>query len=111
MFQKKRSSAQCLVRQIPNLDYKEPRFEVSIHAGDDRSGVNLYLDVGTVPGGSYVVNKKELGGPSTILSEVGLIFSLNFVFAALLFQLSIELMGITIYIVHYSILKNKKIKC
>lgn len=79
MFQKKRSSAQCLVRQIPNLDYKEPRFEVSIHAGDDRSEVNLYLDVGTVPGGSDVVNKKELGGlggPSTILSEVGLIIFL-----------------------------------
>ncbi|VDI73733.1 Hypothetical predicted protein, partial [Mytilus galloprovincialis] len=67
---RKRSSAQCLVRQIPNLDYKEPRFEISIHAGDDRSGVNLYLDVGTVPGGSDVLNKKELGGPSTILSEV-----------------------------------------
>ncbi|XP_063408925.1 uncharacterized protein LOC134692405 [Mytilus trossulus] len=67
---KKRSSAKCLVRQIPYEDYTEPKFEVSIHAGDDRSGVNLYLDIGTIPGGTDVLNKKELAGPATILSEV-----------------------------------------
>ncbi|CAG2214886.1 unnamed protein product [Mytilus edulis] len=65
----KRSTANCLVRQIPNQDYTEPQFEISIHAGDDRSGVRLYLDVGTVPGGRDVLNKRELAGPATILSE------------------------------------------
>ncbi|CAG2239680.1 unnamed protein product [Mytilus edulis] len=65
----KRSTANCLVRQIPNQDYTEPQFEISIHAGDDRSGVRLYLDVGTVPGGRDVLSTRELAGPATILSE------------------------------------------
>ncbi|XP_063408918.1 uncharacterized protein LOC134692399 [Mytilus trossulus] len=65
----KRSTANCLVRQIPNQDYTEPQFEISIHAGDDRSGVRLYLNVGTVPGGRDVLNARELAGPATILSE------------------------------------------
>ncbi|XP_076086943.1 uncharacterized protein LOC143057517 [Mytilus galloprovincialis] len=67
---KKRSTTKCLVRQIPNQDFTEPQFEVSIHAGDDRSGIRLYLDVGTVPDGRDVLDKRELGGPATILSEV-----------------------------------------
>ena len=41
-----------------------------LDAEDDRSNVILKLDVGTVPGGSDVVNKKELGGFSTALTEV-----------------------------------------
>lgn len=43
---------------------------MSINVGDDRSGVNLYLDIGTIPGGTDVFNKKEMKGPSTIFSEV-----------------------------------------
>ncbi|VDI76849.1 Hypothetical predicted protein, partial [Mytilus galloprovincialis] len=68
--ERKRSTANCLVRQILDQDYTEPQFEISIHAGDDRSGVRLYLDVGTVPGGRDVLNTRELAGPATILSEV-----------------------------------------
>ena len=41
-----------------------------LDAEDDRSNVILKLDVGTVPGGSDVLNKKELGGFSTALTEV-----------------------------------------
>ncbi|KAJ8321023.1 hypothetical protein KUTeg_002610 [Tegillarca granosa] len=59
----------CTVRQIPEKDYTEPMFEISVRADDDRSGVELFLNVGTVPGGSDVLNEKELGGPSTEVKE------------------------------------------
>jgi hypothetical protein len=69
-FQKKRGAAPCEVRQLPGLDYTEPRFEISVRAADDRCQVKLFLDVGTVPGGSDVMKEKELGGQSTIIKEV-----------------------------------------
>ncbi|VDI54125.1 Hypothetical predicted protein [Mytilus galloprovincialis] len=66
---KKRSTSSCYVKQTPNLDYTEPEFEISIRAEDDRSLVKLYLNVGTVPGGSDVLQEYELGGPSTVIKE------------------------------------------
>lgn len=56
--------------QSPGRDYTEPEFRLRLDAEDDRSNVILKLDVGTFPGGSDVVHKKELGGFSTALTEV-----------------------------------------
>lgn len=80
MFQKKRGAAPCEVRQLPGLDYTEPRFEISVRAADDRCQVKLFLDIGTVPGGSDVMKEKELGGQSTIIKEV---YIYNFLFPIL----------------------------
>ena len=60
----------CDVVQSPGRDHTAPEFRLRLDAEDDRSNVILKLDVGTVPGGSDVVNKKELGGFSTALTEV-----------------------------------------
>lgn len=43
---------------------------MSVRADDDKSDITLYLDVGTRPGGSDVLNEKQLGGPSTIIKDV-----------------------------------------
>lgn len=53
-------------------DHTEPEFIVSIQAEDDRSNVNLNLDIGTVPGGSDVMSKRQLGGFSTAMNDVRL---------------------------------------
>lgn len=51
-------------------DHTEPEFIVSIQAEDDRSNVNLHLDIGTVPGGSNVMSRRQLGGFSTAMNDV-----------------------------------------
>ena len=45
-------------------------FSISMRAEDDRSQVNMFLDVGTVPGGTDVLNQFALGGPKTEIDEV-----------------------------------------
>ena len=45
-------------------------FSISMRAEDDRSQVNMFLDVGTVPGGADVLNQFSLGGPKTEVDEV-----------------------------------------
>ena len=52
----------------------EPAFEIAVDAADDRSQVKLRLNIGTVPGGSDVLNGQELGGPATILETVSSLF-------------------------------------
>lgn len=52
------------------MDYTEPSFEISVRAKDDKSQVTLYLNVGTIEGGTDVLEKKHLGGPSTIITDV-----------------------------------------
>lgn len=51
-------------------DHTEPELIVSIQAEDDRSNVNLHLDIGTVPGGSNVMSRRQLGGFSTAMNDV-----------------------------------------
>lgn len=51
-------------------DHTEPEFTINVLAEDDRSNVNLHLDIGTVPGGSNVMSKRQLGGFSTALNDV-----------------------------------------
>jgi len=51
-------------------DYTEPAFEIAVAAGDDRSNVRFFVDVGTFPGGSDVVNDQQLGGAETIVATV-----------------------------------------
>ncbi|KAL3873866.1 hypothetical protein ACJMK2_036950, partial [Sinanodonta woodiana] len=66
----KRSSPgrpQCDVQQLPNKDYTNPTFQISVAAADDKSSVKLFLDVGTVPGGHDSLHDFELGGQSTVL--------------------------------------------
>ncbi|XP_076086791.1 uncharacterized protein LOC143057371 [Mytilus galloprovincialis] len=63
------TTIQCYVRQIANRDYTQPLFEISVHAEDDKSLVQLTLDVGTAPGGDDVLLAFKLGGPSTILNK------------------------------------------
>ena len=65
-----KSSTQCSVKQIKHRDYTQPLFEISVHAEDDRSCVQLTMDVGTAPGSNDVLEAFKLGGPSTILNEV-----------------------------------------
>jgi hypothetical protein len=55
----------CEVAQLPGRHYVEPMFSISMRAEDDRSQVNMFLDVGTVPGGTDVLNEFSLGGPKT----------------------------------------------
>ena len=55
---------------MPDLDYTEPSFEISVRASDDKSQVTLYLNIGTIQGGTDVLEKKRLGGPSTIITDV-----------------------------------------
>jgi hypothetical protein len=55
---------------VIDLDYTEPAFEISVRAEDDRSTVKLFLDIGTVQGGSDVLKEQELGGPTTVLATV-----------------------------------------
>jgi hypothetical protein len=47
-------------------------FQIAIRAEDDRCQVRLFLNIGTVPGSYDVLNRFELGGPSTIVKEVSL---------------------------------------
>lgn len=56
-------------------DHTEPEFTINVLAEDDRSNVNLHLDIGTVPGGSNVMSKRQLGGFSTALNDVS--FKIN----------------------------------
>ena len=51
-------------------------FSISMRAEDDRSQVNMFLDVGTVPGGTDVLEQFALGGPKTEVDEVN-IFNTN----------------------------------
>lgn len=51
-------------------DHTEPEFTINVLAEDDRSNVNLHLDIGIVPGGSNVMSKRQLGGFSTALNDV-----------------------------------------
>ncbi|XP_053400990.1 uncharacterized protein LOC123541000 [Mercenaria mercenaria] len=64
----KRSMPACDISQIKNRDYTEPAFEISVAAADDRSNVKFFLDVGTFPAGSNIVNDRQLGGSSTVLA-------------------------------------------
>jgi hypothetical protein len=66
----KRSASTCDISQIKNRDYTEPAFEISVAATDDKSNVKFFLDVGTFPAGSNVVNNRQLGGSSTVLATV-----------------------------------------
>lgn len=59
-----------MVRQIPDQDFTEPLFEVSLRAKDDKSDVTLFLNVGTRPGDSDVLKERPLGGQSTIIKDV-----------------------------------------
>ncbi|KAL5015119.1 hypothetical protein ScPMuIL_009389 [Solemya velum] len=68
--EEKKSTQECFAEQLPGRDYTEPEFEVSFQAEDDRSQVELLLDIGTVPGGSDTLKDQELGGPSTIVKTV-----------------------------------------
>jgi hypothetical protein len=68
----KRAATQCEIHQVRNLDYTEPAFEISVRAEDDKSIVKLFLDIGTVQGGSDVLQKQELGGQTTVLAKVSL---------------------------------------
>ncbi|XP_064643636.1 uncharacterized protein LOC135497734 [Lineus longissimus] len=61
---------QCQVHQIAGRDYTEPAFEISVKATDDKSRVNLYLDVGIVPGGNEILKSKKLAGESTVMTNV-----------------------------------------
>ncbi|XP_062596534.1 uncharacterized protein LOC134257978, partial [Saccostrea cucullata] len=61
---------ECKVLQAAGRDHTDPEFKLDLDAEDDRSNVILTLDVGTVPGGSDVVYRKELGGFSTSLTEI-----------------------------------------
>ena len=67
------STRNCVLEQVPNLDYTEPAFELAIAAGDDRSIVTFTYSVGTVPGGTDVVNEEEFNGPSAIIAQVSLL--------------------------------------
>jgi hypothetical protein len=58
------------VLQVPGRDHTNPQFIINVLAEDDRSNVNLHLDIGTVPGGSDVMSKRQLGGFSTALNDV-----------------------------------------
>ncbi|XP_072033446.1 LOW QUALITY PROTEIN: uncharacterized protein [Amphiura filiformis] len=58
---------ECRVEQVPGLDYTEPAFQLEIAAGDDKSIVTFTYSVGSVPGGTDVVNADEFGGPSAII--------------------------------------------
>ena len=60
----------CEVEQIPYQDYTEPGFEISVAAGDDKSDLKLFLDVGTYPAGNDVLAQEELGGDSTVMMKV-----------------------------------------
>ncbi|GFR58918.1 protein jagged-2 [Elysia marginata] len=59
----------CQVRQVPGLDYTDPRIEVLVDVKDDRSKVKLTLDIGTEPGLSNVMASYEMGGPQIIITE------------------------------------------
>ncbi|XP_035662464.1 uncharacterized protein LOC118406510 [Branchiostoma floridae] len=63
------STGQCVVEQIPGLDYTEPAFEIEVAANDDRSPANLFYSVGTSPGESDVVEKETLGGSVTQIKQ------------------------------------------
>ena len=56
---------------LPNRDYTEPAFEISVRAEDDKSQVKLLLDAGRVPGGSDLLKDVELGGQSSVITQVG----------------------------------------
>ena len=64
------STRNCVLEQVPNLDYTEPAFELAVAAGDDRSLVTFTYSVGTVPGGTDVINEEEFNGPSAIIAQV-----------------------------------------
>ena len=56
--------------QLAGRDHTSPEFIITVMAEDDRSNVNLHLDIGTVPGGSNVMSRRQLGGFSTALNDV-----------------------------------------
>nr|XP_022295052.1 uncharacterized protein LOC111105175 [Crassostrea virginica] len=60
----------CGVIQLAGRDHTSPEFIITVMAEDDRSNVNLHLDIGTVPGGSNVMSRRQLGGFSTALNDV-----------------------------------------
>lgn len=64
------SGGACEVVQLPDRDHTEPEFRLRLDAEDDRSNVILKLDIGTIPGGSDVIYRKDLGGFSIALTEV-----------------------------------------
>ena len=59
-----------MVFQHKYLDYTEPEFSISVEAAEDKGPLRFFLDIGTIPGESDVVNNMELGGPSTVISTV-----------------------------------------
>jgi hypothetical protein len=63
------------VFQHKNLDYTEPIFSISVEATEDKGPLRYFLDIGTVPGASDIVSNKELGGPSTVIATVRLLFT------------------------------------
>ncbi|XP_062582876.1 uncharacterized protein LOC134244633, partial [Saccostrea cucullata] len=69
-FGGKTPAGSCGVEQVAGRDHTAPEFTINVMAEDDRSNVNLHLDIGTVPGGSNVMSRKQLGGFSTALNDV-----------------------------------------
>ena len=66
----------CQVRQLPGLDYTDPRVEILVDVKDDRSKVKLTLDIGTEPGLSDVMAGYEMGGPQIVITEVSKVIDL-----------------------------------
>ncbi|XP_052806219.1 uncharacterized protein LOC128235437 [Mya arenaria] len=62
-----RAFTDCALRQIPNRDYTEPAFEISVQAADDRSNVKFFVDVGTFQGGNDIRSNMQLGGSETVV--------------------------------------------
>lgn len=60
----------CEVEQLPGYDYTEPVFQIATAASDSLSQVSFFLDVGTAPGGTDVINQEKLGGAQTKVSKV-----------------------------------------
>ena len=60
----------CEVVQLPGYDYTEPAFQIATAASDSLSRVSFFLDVGTAPGGTDVMNQKKLGGAQVKMAKV-----------------------------------------
>ena len=65
---KRQTTNQCIVKQIPGRNNKDPAYELQIAADDDKSNIKMFYAIGTQQGGTNVLDYTEMGGFSLLVA-------------------------------------------
>jgi hypothetical protein len=65
---KRETTNECIIKQIPGRNHKDPAYELQIAADDDKSNLQLFYAIGTQQGGTNIVDFTKMGGFSVLVA-------------------------------------------